>query len=178
MPPCMATRVDVLWSSRDRMPRVHCVPGLPSQKPREQQRGVLRPAVLQAPQPKVLSQTGKGPSHSLKSRGKGVLRASSVLGSPDGRMGCCPLLVNFPRCALSPLQSTFQAACGSLGFGPVIQKLSSGVDWDLAYAWLQCSEPAHRTLEDSCFVCLDLGASRMAWHVRGLPLCLGLVGLL
>ncbi|EDL38191.1 RAN binding protein 3, isoform CRA_h [Mus musculus] len=31
--------------------------GLPSQKPREQQRGVLRPAVLQAPQPKVLSQT-------------------------------------------------------------------------------------------------------------------------
>ncbi|XP_032756661.1 ran-binding protein 3 isoform X1 [Rattus rattus] len=32
--------------------------GLPSQKPREQQRGVLRPAVLQAPQPKVLSQTG------------------------------------------------------------------------------------------------------------------------
>ncbi|XP_022413333.1 ran-binding protein 3 isoform X4 [Neophocaena asiaeorientalis asiaeorientalis] len=31
--------------------------GLPSQKPKEQQRSVLRPAVLQAPQPKVLSQT-------------------------------------------------------------------------------------------------------------------------
>ena len=34
-------------------------PGLPSQKPKEQQRSVLRPAVLQAPQPKALSQTGK-----------------------------------------------------------------------------------------------------------------------
>ncbi|VFV46916.1 ran-binding protein 3 isoform ranbp3-d [Lynx pardinus] len=33
--------------------------GLPSQKPKEQQRSVLRPAVLQAPQPKALSQTGK-----------------------------------------------------------------------------------------------------------------------
>ncbi|KAM6168838.1 ran-binding protein 3 isoform 4-T4 [Erethizon dorsatum] len=33
--------------------------GLPSQKPKEQQRSVLRPAVLQAPQPKVLAQTGK-----------------------------------------------------------------------------------------------------------------------
>uniref|UniRef100_F1SBU0 Ran-binding protein 3 n=1 Tax=Sus scrofa TaxID=9823 RepID=F1SBU0_PIG len=32
-------------------------PGLPSQKPKEQQRSVLRPAVLQAPQPKALSQT-------------------------------------------------------------------------------------------------------------------------
>ncbi|XP_014978080.1 ran-binding protein 3 isoform X4 [Macaca mulatta] len=31
--------------------------GLPSQKPKEQQRSVLRPAVLQAPQPKALSQT-------------------------------------------------------------------------------------------------------------------------
>ncbi|XP_063084834.1 ran-binding protein 3 isoform X3 [Cavia porcellus] len=31
--------------------------GLPSQKPKEQQRSVLRPAVLQAPQPKVLAQT-------------------------------------------------------------------------------------------------------------------------
>uniref|UniRef100_A0A8C8YIB5 Ran-binding protein 3 n=1 Tax=Prolemur simus TaxID=1328070 RepID=A0A8C8YIB5_PROSS len=31
--------------------------GLPSQKPKEQQRSVLRPAVLQAPQPKTLSQT-------------------------------------------------------------------------------------------------------------------------
>ncbi|XP_054418086.1 ran-binding protein 3 isoform X2 [Pteronotus mesoamericanus] len=30
--------------------------GLPSQKPKEQQRSVLRPAVLQAPQPKALSQ--------------------------------------------------------------------------------------------------------------------------
>ncbi|XP_031948292.1 ran-binding protein 3 isoform X3 [Corvus cornix cornix] len=30
--------------------------GLPSQKPKEQQRSVLRPAVLQAPQPKVFSQ--------------------------------------------------------------------------------------------------------------------------
>lgn len=50
---------DMLWSSRVEVPRIHCVPGLPSQKPREQQRGVLRPAVLQAPQPKVLSQTGK-----------------------------------------------------------------------------------------------------------------------
>ncbi|OBS74707.1 hypothetical protein A6R68_14785 [Neotoma lepida] len=53
----MTTRVDVPWSSRDKVPRIRCVPGLPSQKPREQQRGVLRPAVLQAPQPKVLSQT-------------------------------------------------------------------------------------------------------------------------
>ena len=34
-------------------------PGLPSQKPKEQQRSVLRPAVLQAPQPKALSQTGE-----------------------------------------------------------------------------------------------------------------------
>ncbi|XP_019508874.1 PREDICTED: ran-binding protein 3 [Hipposideros armiger] len=33
--------------------------GLPSQKPKEQQRSVLRPAVLQAPQPKALSPTGK-----------------------------------------------------------------------------------------------------------------------
>uniref|UniRef100_A0A452FGW1 Ran-binding protein 3 n=1 Tax=Capra hircus TaxID=9925 RepID=A0A452FGW1_CAPHI len=33
--------------------------GLPSQKPKEQQRSVLRPAVLQAPQPKALSQTGE-----------------------------------------------------------------------------------------------------------------------
>ncbi|XP_074165019.1 ran-binding protein 3 isoform X6 [Sminthopsis crassicaudata] len=31
--------------------------GLPSQKPKEQQRSVLRPAVLQAPQPKALTQT-------------------------------------------------------------------------------------------------------------------------
>nr|XP_020022110.1 ran-binding protein 3 isoform X3 [Castor canadensis] len=31
--------------------------GLPSQKPKEQQRSVLRPAMLQAPQPKALSQT-------------------------------------------------------------------------------------------------------------------------
>ncbi|XP_010633094.1 ran-binding protein 3 isoform X12 [Fukomys damarensis] len=31
--------------------------GLPSQKPKEQQRSVLRPAVLQAPQPKALAQT-------------------------------------------------------------------------------------------------------------------------
>ncbi|KAG3280616.1 ran-binding protein 3 isoform X13 [Ictidomys tridecemlineatus] len=31
--------------------------GLPSQKPKEQQRSVLRPAVLQAPQPKALSQS-------------------------------------------------------------------------------------------------------------------------
>ncbi|XP_061046630.1 ran-binding protein 3 isoform X2 [Eubalaena glacialis] len=31
--------------------------GLPSQKPKEQQRSVLRPAVLQAPQPKALPQT-------------------------------------------------------------------------------------------------------------------------
>ncbi|XP_075401611.1 ran-binding protein 3 isoform X4 [Tenrec ecaudatus] len=31
--------------------------GLPSQKPKEQQRSVLRPAVLQAPQPKAASQT-------------------------------------------------------------------------------------------------------------------------
>uniref|UniRef100_A0A8C3V4I2 Ran-binding protein 3 n=1 Tax=Catharus ustulatus TaxID=91951 RepID=A0A8C3V4I2_CATUS len=31
-------------------------PGLPSQKPKEQQRSVLRPAVLQAPQPKAFSQ--------------------------------------------------------------------------------------------------------------------------
>ncbi|XP_040983801.1 ran-binding protein 3 isoform X2 [Aquila chrysaetos chrysaetos] len=31
-------------------------PGLPSQKPKEQQRSVLRPAVLQAPQPKTFSQ--------------------------------------------------------------------------------------------------------------------------
>ncbi|XP_074834052.1 ran-binding protein 3 isoform X1 [Carettochelys insculpta] len=31
--------------------------GLPSQKPKEQQRSVLRPAVLQAPQPKAFSQT-------------------------------------------------------------------------------------------------------------------------
>lgn len=31
--------------------------GVPSQKPKEQQRSVLRPAVLQAPQPKTLSQT-------------------------------------------------------------------------------------------------------------------------
>ncbi|XP_057564594.1 ran-binding protein 3 isoform X8 [Hippopotamus amphibius kiboko] len=31
--------------------------GLPSQKPKEQQRSVLRPAVLQAPQPQALSQT-------------------------------------------------------------------------------------------------------------------------
>lgn len=53
--------------------------GLPSQKPREQQRGVLRPAVLQAPQPKVLSQTGKGLSHSLKYRGKRTLWASPIL---------------------------------------------------------------------------------------------------
>uniref|UniRef100_A0A8C6R4J6 Ran-binding protein 3 n=1 Tax=Nannospalax galili TaxID=1026970 RepID=A0A8C6R4J6_NANGA len=36
---------------------LHSVPGLPSQKPKEQQRSVLRPAVLQAPQPKALSQT-------------------------------------------------------------------------------------------------------------------------
>uniref|UniRef100_A0A7M4F3H1 Ran-binding protein 3 n=1 Tax=Crocodylus porosus TaxID=8502 RepID=A0A7M4F3H1_CROPO len=33
--------------------------GLPSQKPKEQQRSVLRPAVLQAPQPKAFSQMGK-----------------------------------------------------------------------------------------------------------------------
>ncbi|XP_042650426.1 ran-binding protein 3 isoform X2 [Tyto alba] len=32
--------------------------GLPSQKPKEQQRSVLRPAVLQAPQPKAFSQMG------------------------------------------------------------------------------------------------------------------------
>ncbi|XP_020827034.1 ran-binding protein 3 isoform X10 [Phascolarctos cinereus] len=31
--------------------------GIPTQKPKEQQRSVLRPAVLQAPQPKALSQT-------------------------------------------------------------------------------------------------------------------------
>uniref|UniRef100_A0A2D4G272 RanBD1 domain-containing protein n=1 Tax=Micrurus corallinus TaxID=54390 RepID=A0A2D4G272_MICCO len=31
--------------------------GVPSQKPKEQQRSVLRPAVLQAPQPKAFSQT-------------------------------------------------------------------------------------------------------------------------
>uniref|UniRef100_A0A8D2LER0 RAN binding protein 3 n=1 Tax=Varanus komodoensis TaxID=61221 RepID=A0A8D2LER0_VARKO len=33
--------------------------GVPSQKPKEQQRSVLRPAVLQAPQPKAFSQAGK-----------------------------------------------------------------------------------------------------------------------
>uniref|UniRef100_A0A8C5K4F0 Ran-binding protein 3 n=1 Tax=Jaculus jaculus TaxID=51337 RepID=A0A8C5K4F0_JACJA len=38
-------------------PDSHCVPGVPSQKPKEQQRSVLRPAVLQAPQPKALAQT-------------------------------------------------------------------------------------------------------------------------
>lgn len=124
----MATRVDVLWSSRDKVPRIHCVPGLPSQKPREQQRGVLRPAVLQAPQPKVLSQTGKGPSHSLKSRGKGILRATLFWGALMEGWGAAPFLsTSHAVLCLSPLQSTFQAACGSLGFGPVIQKLSSGL---------------------------------------------------
>ncbi|XP_058513792.1 ran-binding protein 3 isoform X4 [Ochotona princeps] len=34
-----------------------CVAGLPSQKPKEQQRSVLRPAVLQAPPPKALPQS-------------------------------------------------------------------------------------------------------------------------
>lgn len=67
------------WDSRVKVPRIHFIPGLPSQKPREQQRGVLRPAVLQAPQPKVLSQTGKGLSHSLKYRGKRTLWASPIL---------------------------------------------------------------------------------------------------
>lgn len=76
---CTTTEVDVPWSNRVKVPRIHCVPGLPSQKPREQQRGVLRPAVLQAPQPKVLSQTGKGLSHSLKYRGKRTLWVSPIL---------------------------------------------------------------------------------------------------
>lgn len=41
--------------------KASCVAGLPSQKPKEQQRSVLRPAVLQAPPPKALPQSSKQP---------------------------------------------------------------------------------------------------------------------
>lgn len=47
------------WSKGPRQASHSLFPGLPSQKPKEQQRSVLRPAVLQAPQPKALSQTGE-----------------------------------------------------------------------------------------------------------------------
>uniref|UniRef100_A0A4W5PY08 Uncharacterized protein n=1 Tax=Hucho hucho TaxID=62062 RepID=A0A4W5PY08_9TELE len=49
--------------------------GVPSQKPKEQQRSVLRPAVLQAPLPtKSLTQTGKYTKESLTS----VFRSSET----------------------------------------------------------------------------------------------------
>lgn len=40
-------------------PLVGCFPGVPSQKPKEQQRSVLRPAVLQAPPSKTLTEPVK-----------------------------------------------------------------------------------------------------------------------
>ncbi|XP_025772177.1 ran-binding protein 3 [Puma concolor] len=78
--------------------------GLPSQKPKEQQRSVLRPAVLQAPQPKALSQTGltlgtvaatcrhletRGPGQQPSKSPASLLRARGTLRRP-GRPGTPP----------------------------------------------------------------------------------------
>lgn len=54
-------------------------PGLPSQKPKEQQRSVLRPAVLQAPQPKALSQTGESqPPGQTRTGGQSLSLAAAL----------------------------------------------------------------------------------------------------
>lgn len=154
--PCTTIEVDVPWSSRDGVSRTHCVPGLPSQKPREQQRGVLRPAVLQAPQPKVLSHTGKGPpSHSLKYRGERFLWASSVLGSPSRGIECCPPLL--PAVLCHP--------CRAVSKPP-------GAHWVLVLSFrvlvlrINQINKAIAHLKILALFCPDLGASRMAQHVR------------
>uniref|UniRef100_A0A670K8Q9 Ran-binding protein 3 n=1 Tax=Podarcis muralis TaxID=64176 RepID=A0A670K8Q9_PODMU len=59
--------------------------GVPSQKPKEQQRSVLRPAVLQAPQPKAFSQTDVPQSF------------GSVLSS-TGSLPSCPPLSLYGTC--------------------------------------------------------------------------------
>ncbi|XP_036167963.1 ran-binding protein 3 isoform X4 [Myotis myotis] len=58
--------------------------GLPSQKPKEQQRSVLRPAVLQAPQPKALSQAvPSSGTNGLSIPADCTGTATSTLTSPD-----------------------------------------------------------------------------------------------
>ncbi|XP_036410694.1 ran-binding protein 3-like isoform X1 [Megalops cyprinoides] len=54
-------------------PSAGCVPGVPSQKPKEQQRSVLRPAMLQPPPPKAPAQPNSS------SGTNGVSKASDIL---------------------------------------------------------------------------------------------------
>ncbi|XP_055740163.1 ran-binding protein 3-like isoform X1 [Salvelinus fontinalis] len=55
-------------------PSSDCVPGVPSQKPKEQQRSVLRPALLQAPQVKSNSESTNG----VKKSSDGTSEGSSI----------------------------------------------------------------------------------------------------
>ncbi|XP_036410696.1 ran-binding protein 3-like isoform X3 [Megalops cyprinoides] len=121
-------------------PSAGCVPGVPSQKPKEQQRSVLRPAMLQPPPPKAPAQPNSSSGTNGVSKASDILEEQPV--PQNNRENSEPVAVETAASAVDDSTAPSECKDGC----QVSESQSGGTNYFLQYI----SAPSLQNAANSC----------------------------